>query len=397
MIYINSSLRYLNIKLNKDVILIFLFLFVSLQEGIIPELIEVFILAKMLLRKNKYTTFIEKKIKNTLMLFSVLIVILFFFQIIFLELNGKQALYLFGIYKNLYIGIIIFLIGRNYLRKIDNYIAALSFFLMLLNIGTLITILLNFKSIDYRVSFLSYASNNYSTALSTICIPIYFYYFSNFKKKNRLGLNLINNIAIFLCFLVIIISGSRANIFFLTIEIVVIFFLNKKKIYNLFKTITFFIISYFLITYILNSINSEILALFYRGISVFENYHDSPRALIWHAATIQFQNSNKLLGSGSIIVQYYQKEAHNFIWEILLASGFTGLVIYIVYAIKYVIYLLKDLRIVDKFYILLTVMIAFGIGYVQPFITTGHIFNVLLWSLIIVMSFSGREKNSDEK
>ena len=95
MICINSSLKHLNIKLNKDVILIFLFLFVSLQEGIMPELVEIFILAIMFLRKNKYITFLERKTKNTL-LFSVLILILF--SIVFL--NQIQTNFIsIGIYK----------------------------------------------------------------------------------------------------------------------------------------------------------------------------------------------------------------------------------------------------------------------------------------------------------
>ncbi|MTI80464.1 MAG: hypothetical protein FH758_06195 [Firmicutes bacterium] len=397
MNFSNFNAKKKNITINLDALLILGFFLGSLSEGILSKLFQALILMFMFLRRNKNHTIAEERTKKTILILFSFPIVIFFIQIIVLELDFGEIRYLFGINKNLYIGLIIFLIARNYFKKIDNYMIALSLFLIYLNLGSLITILTNFASIDARVSFLSFASMNYATALSTISIPIYFYYFTNFKEANRIGLNTLNNISIGLCMMTILLSGSRANILFLVIEFLVIFFLIRKTIMFFLKAASLALFSYLFVTYVLFSINNEIFDLLNRGLSVFESTEDSARDLLWATSILQFEVSNKLIGSGSIIVQFYQKEAHNFIWEILLCSGILGLVFYVGYVTGFVSTILKKTRNVDKMYILLTLVVTYGIGYVQPFITTGYTFNILLWSSILVMSFSGRMKKLDGK
>lgn len=380
-----------------DGLLIFLFMFLSVPNGMTPDILQIILLFIMVFRKSTAQHF-QTKMSFLMYVFIGLLVLLFVLQYFILDLNISQIIYLVGINKVLYTGIIVYLFARNYLKNIEVFVMALNIFLLYLNLGTLLT---NLNGEDTRaVSFISYASFNYIAALNCISLPIIFYFlFIDQNKKNKISIA-ITYFVLALSIITIIVSGSRIAVAILALEILFFIVSHRKRVKMLLISALLSIVGYFMINILLMKINQNFLISVNRGLTFYENTEDSSRELITNAALIQILSGDAIFGSGSVIVQFYQKEAHNIILEIILASGIVGLILYLIYIMFIVFMLMKGIGKQNfplKLYIMFTFFITFGIALFQPFMTTGFTFTIIFWCSILALYYSHERVIQDAK
>ena len=145
--------------------------------------------------------------------------------------------------------------------------------------------------------------------------------------------------------------------------------------------------------FVLNSVASD--SLIARGLSVFTNLNDASRsglAMFTQRQYERYSNLEKLIGNGNTIVLSQMKPAHNVFREVLLCYGKIGLIFYIVYIIIGILFIFRC-KSVNKAYLLMVVFLALLIGWVQPFLTSGYLFQVVIAFVMIRLYYADTPEN----
>lgn len=297
------------------------------------------------------------------------------YQCFVLHLDTNGVLRLYGITKTLFVAPVIILLIKDYLCNEDVVIQVLPLILIIdwISIASKIT------GNEY-MNVLS-GSINYLGAINVVLFP---YLFKFVPENNHVFLKRLYYITLLS---LVIFSGSRTTM----LTFVVIFCsttLLEKNINKKIKYLLFIGLIGAVGIFALNNIVSDSLVA--RGLSAFSNLFDASRSGLKMFAKRQYSNYStlqKLIGNGNTIVLSQQKPVHNVFGEILLCYGKIGLIAWIIYLIGCVFYIIKSSS-KNKLYIMILIGITLMIGWVQPFLTSGYLFQVLVAIILVQMYIS---------
>lgn len=245
------------------------------------------------------------------------------------------------------------------------------------------------------------ASINYLATINCFFLCFFLYCLSVKSKRG-----IIFYIAFGITVSNILISLSRSSLVMAVLSVVAwIFFTflqsnkhNKAKI--LLKSIVIIFIGILVM--------SRIYLYIYENNASFRNSMDSflfyfqristvglgeSRTILWENAK-KIISDNILLGVGDATVLSSMNEklaAHNFVLEILLLSGVSGLIIYFFSYLVIISHSILGKSIEKKFFLGMLCVEYWGVNLVQPFISTGYFLNTLFGLMLIAISMS-REK-----
>lgn len=360
------------------------FAVISFTE-IILALMLVFLPIFMMNKRLEFNKFDQKILTITLLIITLLII-----QVI---VNYQRLFSVFLLFEYLFIGIVFLIIFKFLAFNHNVYFKTLLFFSYYLTFNNIYFNVFNYETGQYS-NIIKFGSSNYTSALMLIIIPTIFFYIR--QNENKI-LNNMAYISIFLMIFSVVFAGSRSNIAILLFQIVVFLFLVKNSITKRLKM--FFIIAITIVGayFVLEYINPELKFIINRYISYFTE-SSSDRRDILDSDLIRDRlkdeakviiNDNKLWGIGYPRIPQTNTPVHNFIYEIILAIGYIGFVIYSIYFTIFVVGVLKGLSKQNSIRLLYLVMILtfLSISLFHPFMTSGKEFTIIFWMNVIAFKF----------
>ena len=297
-----------------------------------------------------------------------------------MNLDVASIIRLYGITKTLFAMPIMILLLKDFIFKRDVIIEILPI-LLIVDWITIISLITKIEALNILGG-----SQNYLGAINVILFPYIFKFFPGKIYKGYRKWFFITLV------LLMIFSGSRTLMLTTAISFGFTVILEKdlnKKIRYLLLIILVALIGLF----VLNSVASD--SLIARGLSVFTNLNDASRsglAMFTQRQYERYSNLEKLIGNGNTIVLSQMKPAHNVFREVLLCYGKIGLIFYIVYIIIGILFIFRC-KSVNKAYLLMVVFLALLIGWVQPFLTSGYLFQVVIAFVMIRLYYADTPEN----
>lgn len=281
----------------------------------------------------------------------------------------------------IYIFLFLVFFKESLFKEPKNYLNAISIFMILFSLYYLFMVVIKGLP-DDRNSILGYVSSNYCSTLLYINYPLLIYCLSEVKDK-KLKIRIM--IAMLLSLIVILISGSRTAIGALII-IMLYAMINNNTLKKFIKKTLIFLCVLIVVVYMYQNI-PDLKLIIDRGLRILngsDEVKEDIRSVVWQYTWDHFQGLNNLLGSGSVVIELYQRPAHNFFLEIYAYSGIIGICTYICCSVVAIKNICKINTKKDFYYYICTFLIFICIGYVQPFFSTGIICGLMLWSSLIV-------------
>lgn len=252
--------------------------------------------------------------------------------------------------------------------------------LLLLNGITAIYLVMGNKGIN-----IIGGSRNYLGAIDVMLMP----YIFKVHVSQRKGL--IRFVWFITIVLLSLFSGSRTLMATAVIAFASIMLMEG----NISKKIKYFLIGGVLvvIVFVMSSVFG-VTENFARARSVFYSISDQARYDLMESAFEQFNSYShieKLIGNGNNLIIWREAPPHNVVLEILLCYGIIGLIFWGSTALVMIICIIKANNTYKK-YALLVIFLALIIGFVQPFITTGYTFQVIMsFSVLYILKLGIRE------
>lgn len=361
---------------NKNQILLWIFLISTFMHGVVWEAIGWIALLFIMFNSKgirKPLTFSANEIK-TCFVFCIIILYVVL-QINMLHLNIAQTIRLYGITKSVIAFLIVYFFLNRYIQNNDilSEILPLIFILNIMYIIYLITGLDIFNVIG--------GSRNYLGAINVLFIPYILKFIP--KEKKVLKFVWISKIILIAFFI-----GSRTT-FVLTVAAFLLTGLMEKGIKKKFRVAFICLLSINLICLMLPIIGKN--ANFSRAFSVFKSISDQARSDLADSMWEQYNNYSylqKLIGNGNNLVTWREAPPHNFIYELLLCYGKIGTILFVLGIVIVIVMLLKS-KSSNKRYSLLIIGLTLIVGLVQPFITSGYLFQCLV--AIVTLAILNRE------
>ena len=329
-------------------------------------------------KRKRFTTIKKESVPEILILFFIVGYVII--QCFLLNLDVASIIRLYGITKTLFAMPIMILLLKDFIFKRDVIIEILPI-LLIVDWITIISLITKIEALNILGG-----SQNYLGAINVILFPYIFKFFPGKIYKGYRKWFFITLV------LLMIFSGSRTLMLTTAISFGFTVILEKdlnKKIRYLLLIILVALIGLF----VLNSVASD--SLIARGLSVFTNLNDASRsglAMFTQRQYERYSNLEKLIGNGNTIVLSQMKPAHNVFREVLLCYGKIGLIFYIVYIIIGILFIFRC-KSVNKAYLLMVVFLALLIGWVQPFLTSGYLFQVVIAFVMIRLYYADTPEN----
>mgnify|MGYP004569678385 FL=1 len=366
--------------MSKAKLALWLFILSTLFSGVVWEAVGwiSLIYCCKLAKSNRFTTIKKESVPEILLLLLVFGYVIM--QCFLLQLNTANIIRLFGITKTLFALPIIILLLKDFIYDKDIILEILPL-LLVIDWITIISLITNNESLNILGG-----SRNYLGAINVILFPYIFKFFpAKLYKRYR-------NCFFVTLMLLTIFSGSRTLMLTTAISfgatVILEKDLNKKLRYFLFVMLVV-LIGLFTI----NSVASESLVA--RGLSVFSNLSDASRSGLTMFAQRQYEsysNIEKLIGNGDTVVLSQMKPVHNVFYEVLLCYGKIGFVFYIAYVVIGVLFIFKC-KSVNRAYLVMIVFLTLLIGWVQPFLTSGYLFQSIVSFTMIRLYYSDTPEN----
>lgn len=361
----------MSFKVRGDDLALYVFLIASLFDGIVFEIIGVGALVYLIYFQIRFGTdnYYSQQDKR-FCVFAIFIAVAYVIvQIVLLKLNGTEIVKLYGVTKTvLALPIIYFAIGPS--LNTDDKVKKIFPLIIIINVIQLL----------YMISGLEFLNilsgrSNYIGAIDILFLP-YVLKFGDVKNKYQRGLFLL------IFFLQLFVSGSRSV---LLIAVIMVFFLviAEKNLQRKLVYILLFVIASIFVFYL--AATNDYLS---RALSVFSDRSDAARTGLFMFAERQYAAYSplkQLIGNGDVMVLSQTKPVHNVFWELLLCYGKVGLCLWIAYTVLLIIKcVIRKLN--NKYYLLLLTGCTLLVGYVQPFLTTGFLYQVL-FSIVILQIY----------
>lgn len=362
-------------KIKVDSLMLNLLVILNVLNGTIWELLGLIFIGYYILKEffNKSNRISEWKILAGMCMAWVIYVCI---QCMVLDLDSTSIIRLYGITKTICMPCIVLLCFNSKAKKKD----------VLATIFPSILMLVAFATMDFLfgTSILSFGGLNY---IGAMCILISAYVFKEMPDKYKI----LRTLFIVLTLIVVLTSGSRSVIIALALALgyIVLTEQNPKKRSRYFSIVAIgalvllFLAATLGLNYDFDTARggNTVLTNISRALSVFTSegrmdqarYDLSTRALAQYEASSELQ---KMIGSGDNRVHIGMVPVHNCFLEVLLCYGIVGLAYYIVYLILLCRIVIKES--LDVKYTILILLIALIFGMVQPFLTTGIVFQMLI-------------------
>lgn len=333
--------------------------------------------SKRLVRKN---FFINKGKKYSIFILFTL-VFFYLIQIVCLDLNLSEASYALCILCAIFIFVFVQLLLGYSLSVKYAFVRAICWFNILFSSFYIFRIVLYGLPED-RNSVLGYVSSNYCAAILYLSFPLLLYSLCTIKKSNNEDAGLLKKIyfSLVLSIIVILLSGSRTALGVLLL-ICLALSLYKQNIKKKIKTILVLLITFLIVSFFYQRMPG-FQSLLDRALDILqgkETVDNDIRTVAWEYAIANFENYNKIVGSGSNMVPQLGRPAHNFFLEMLLSIGFSGLLLFAVSITFTIIRALSKLNYEKKFFITLLFGLVLIVSYVQPFFTTAFTCGIIVW------------------
>lgn len=346
-------------------IAICIFIISTLFSGILWEMISWIALVYIYFINKNNKLFRIRKNRVGLIILLMIVISYVAYQCFALNLSLQSTIRLYGITKTLFAIPIIILMCDRYI-KTENAILDVFVLIMILNWLTIVSMVTNIDSLNILGG-----SRNYLGAINVILFPYVFKFMQQNKYK------WIRRLFISTLILLMLFSGSRTLMLTTAISFLatIIF---EKKINKKIRYLAILGVVAVSAIFILNLFGD--ISLLSRGISVFFDRSDAARTGLKYFASQQYEaytNLEKMIGNGDTIVQSQLKPVHNVFGEVLLCYGKIGLIFWISYLIIWVIVILKG-KTANKIYIFLIYGLVMIIGWVQPFLTSGYLFQIMV-------------------
>lgn len=378
-------------KVEVKVILLNLLIISNLFEGVYWESIGLLILLGFILQGIS-SSYSRVKQWKWIVLFVALWIIYAIIQTTILGLNGTQVLRLYGITKTMCMPCMICLCFYNKETRNGMLNSILPIIFIVCVLGLL--------EFGFGIEVLSYRGLNYIGAVLVVMYPYVVRELpEEFKFRKRL----------YFLFLAVITvtSGSRAILLCLGVAMIYMFLTEsnkrKKKYYSLAIMCIGVILMFLIINFGFNynydesRTGSDISSNIARTLSIFtsEGRSDQARTDLRTRAMLQFggfTNIQRWIGSADNRVNIGMVPVHNCFYEVLLCYGIIGEVLFVLFLIMQAVIVTKNSF--DKKYAMIIMIVIMLFGVVQPFITTGTLFQIVV-GMLLINSMNKREDYYD--
>lgn len=349
-------------KTTQNQILLWVFIISTSIDGILSEAIgwiALFILFCINKSYRKKERFCTNSLENMLLIITVLA--FYIVQIVGLHLGLSESIRLYGITKT----VIAFAIVRILLGPVitkEDIIKDIFNLLLIVNIYALIVIIR-----DGDAAIILGGSRNYIGAIDVILIPYVLRFMPSNRKKSRA-------IWLIVTFALTLFSGSRSMLVAAIVAVAATVVLGGSAQRKIKYFILFGIVAGLILMFrdVLSNVSG-----FSRSFSIFSAFSDKARSDLFDSFVVQYEqysNLQKMIGSGNNLIVWRGAPPHNFILELLLCFGKIGLALFVISTLVVVFRLLRN----KKKYSCLIIGLAILINLVQPFITTGYLFQVMM-------------------
>ncbi|MGS2777499.1 O-antigen ligase family protein [Robertmurraya sp. GLU-23] len=345
----------------------------------------------------------DKKTLSFALYFLYAILFIFILQYILIEnFNLVSNIY---IYFNIYIGLFCYLLLKDSLSNKNAYYVALIVVLLYYNLSTFY----QYTQLGYLRGISSTGSSiNYIAALNILTLPYIVYQIITFGRKKKI-ITVLNFLFLGIMLLGIFLSGSRIAFAVLIIEALVMILITIRYRLVNYKSLYYVPIIILLALLFFNFSkdfgNGWISSGWERALTIFDGgYKDSARETLIDYGIEVFNRSNILIGKGDSFLYeinvstevFARTYPHNFILEILLHSGLLGLLNFLLYFFFFISVIFIKLRNsrIELYISLLIIGSGFAIAYTQPFMTSGVLFNFIIFSN--VFSIISEVKNNEK-
>ncbi len=372
------------VKITQDKCFIWLFLISTCLDGIIWEAFgwgAVILIYIMYKKESSILSVRKNKLYFCFPLAAVMAYVIT--QICILNLNLAQSIRLYGITKTVITFLIVYLLLGEYIKDHD----------VLQDILPLL-LLINWISAVYIVTGnerfnIIGGSRNYLGAIDVVIIPYILKFMPKEKKKTKIfWISTILLLALF--------SGSRTLLVASLVAICFTILLEgnlTKKLQYLVMAMAAVLILLMLAPVMGNNDN------FSRAMSIFTSLADQARSDLADSALVQYQGYSeiqKLIGNGNNLVTWREAPPHNFIYELLLCYGKIGVIAFLT-AVGGVVSAILVSRNKNKKYAVLVIFLALIVGLVQPFITSGFLFQIVAAMSCFTLLKLGNDRNNEIK
>lgn len=349
-------------KTTHNQILLWVFIISTLIGGILSEVIgwiALFILFYSNKSYRKRENFCTNSFENILLI--IIVLSFYIVQIIELHLGISESIRLYGITKTVIAFVIVRMLLGPVITKKD-IIEDVFNLLLIVNIYALIVIIRNGDA-----AIVLGGSRNYIGAIDVVLIPYVLRFMPPNRKKSRA-------IWLIVTFALTLFSGSRSMLLAAIVAVAATVVLGegiqrKIKYFILFGIVASLILMF-------GDVFSNASG-FSRSFSIFSTFSDKARSDLFDSFVVQYgqySDLQKMIGSGNNLIVWRGAPPHNFILELLLCFGKIGLALFVISTLVVVFRLLRN----KKKYSCLIIGLSILINLVQPFITTGYLFQVMM-------------------
>ena len=386
----------MKLKLGKDIrysFAIFLALTVAMQLEV-NRMILLFVICTIIyvssksIRGDKPIAALEK-LKNICRYELMILVGFAIIQILILGLGIREIVTDISVLSCVYIGIICGAISMKHYRSFGYFLNAILMFMVVFSAYYLCLIVLNGLP-QGRDSALGNVSSNYCSAILYLNYPIIFYYLfarGEEVKNNKFTVRFCY-IAIAMSLLVIVSSGSRTAIGVVALMALQMVFYKQKKEKNKIKIVAVLLFA-LLGLVIAYQVIPSVHELMERALDAFggKNTLDNDiRGIIWAYGIQQFKNGNVFLGLGTNIVTEYVRPAHNLFYEVLLCSGYIGIVLFVAFFGILLIFIIKKQKYQQRFFTIMLMAASIITLIVQPFFSTSYTCGMMVWMALFTLT-----------
>lgn len=352
-----------------------------LFDGAIWEILGLIALVYMYLHQRKKDYYYSFSYKDSKFFYFVIVVVALYviMQVLQLKLEPGQIIRLYGISKTTFALPIVYLCLRGNFRTESVVRVILPFILMV-----------NWTQIVYLISDIEMFNILNGRANYLGCIDLLFLPFV--LKLDRTIPKMQRRIFLLTFAGQLLLSGSR-SVMLVSVVVILGVFLSEKDIKVKLRYCAFLALAFVGLAFVATS--SDLVT---RALSVFIDRSDAAREGLFMFAQRQFDGYTeleKVIGNGDVLVISQNKPVHNFFWELLLCYGKLGVALWLSYILIMVILIIKR-RPRDWYFIILETMCVFVIGYVQPFMTTGFLFQFVVAVTIFQIYLSEADNKTVE-
>ena len=349
----------------KNQILIWIFLLSTCMNGILWEVIGWMVLLLILISDkgiHNFRVLSRNEIKVLFIFFFVIAYVVM--QVTLLHLNSAETIRLYGITKTVIAFLIIYFFLNHYIRNND-IVSEILPLILILNLTYIFYLITGYETLN-----LIGGSRNYLGVINILFIPYILKFIPPRKKITKIVWTI-------LIILMALFLGSRTTLALTVATFLLTGLLEnglRTKIKVLLLSLLCLILVYTMLPFLGKSTN------FVRAFSVFMSIKDQARIDLADSMWKQFDsycNLQQLIGNGNNLIIWREAPPHNFIYELLLCYGTIG-TFFFIFGVVITILIITTSNSLNKKYCLLIIGMALIVGLVQPFITSGYLFQCLV-------------------